>query len=88
MVLFDKSTVYVSKVEKCPFCYDKIDAKGSSDVTVRDSICDLYKSIQSHLKTCSGHKRKSEMVKVNINTIKSNIHTKTSSYNTDFMIIN
>jgi hypothetical protein len=88
MVLFDKSIMYVSKVENCPFCYNKIDAKGSSKNTVRDSICDLYKSIESHLENCRGHKRKSEMIKVSINTIKSNIHTQSSSFNTEFMIIN
>ena len=78
---------FISKVSEYPFCNNEINAKGASYKDVRDSIRILLNNIDNHLNVCGGEKRKSELVKVSINTKTTTLKNYVSVFDTNFLMI-
>ena len=66
---------------------NEINAKGASYKDVRDSIRILLNNIDNHLNVCGGEKRKSELVKVSINTKTTTLKNYVSVFDTNFLMI-
>jgi hypothetical protein len=86
-MIFTSNIEFISKVEKCPFCNAKINAKGVSNNDVRDSMRILLNNIDNHLNLCGGEKRKNELVKVSINTKTTTLKNYVSKFDTNFLMI-
>ncbi len=84
-----KNITYITKVKECPYCLKEINFSSSSKDSVRDSIKNLYHSMDTHFKVCEFRKLGDgkQLVKVSINTKKMSDKLYSSCFDTHSLLV-